>query len=95
MSLIVCVLAKILYDISTTLFTGLDLLLFEFIILEKFVKGSRFSTIKQIKTASLEELKVNAKSAYQKCFEDRKNAVTNISGRDYYEGQKANEIIFV
>ena len=34
------------------------------------MKGRRFSTTEEIKTASVEELKTILKSAYQKCFED-------------------------
>ena len=40
--------------------------------LKKPMKGRRFATIEEIKTASLEELMAIPKSAYQKCFEDWK-----------------------
>lgn len=36
------------------------------------MKGRRFATIEEIKTASLEELKVIPKSAHQKCLGDQK-----------------------
>ena len=36
------------------------------------MKGRRFATIEEIKTASLEELKTIPKSAYEKCFENWK-----------------------
>ena len=40
--------------------------------LKKPMKGQRFATIEEIKTALLEELKAIPKSAYAKCFEDWK-----------------------
>ena len=52
------------------------------------MKGLRFDTIEEIKTASLEELKTIPKSAYQKFFEDWKNHWYKciISEGDYFEG---------
>ncbi|EFN62152.1 hypothetical protein EAG_14509, partial [Camponotus floridanus] len=38
--------------------------------LKRPMKGTRFATIEEIKTASLEELETIPKSAYQKCFKD-------------------------
>jgi hypothetical protein len=44
--------------------------------------------IEQIKTASLEKLKIIPKSAYQKCYEDWKKRWQKciISKRDYFKG---------
>ena len=42
------------------------------------MKGWRFATIEEIKTALLEELNTIPKSAYQKCFEDWKSTGTNV-----------------
>ena len=42
------------------------------------MKGRRFATIEEIKSESLRELKDIRKSAYQKCFEDWKNAGTSV-----------------
>jgi hypothetical protein len=44
--------------------------------------------IEEIKTASLEELKIILKSAYQQCFEDWKKRLYKciISEGDYFEG---------
>jgi len=54
------------------------------------MKGQRFTTIEEIKTASLRELKAIPKSAYQKCFEDWKERWHEciISEGDYFEGEK-------
>ena len=54
------------------------------------MKGRRFDTIEEINTASLEELKVIPKSAYQKCFEDWKKRWRKciISEEDYFGGDK-------
>jgi hypothetical protein len=41
------------------------------------MKGWRFATIEEIKTALLEKLKTIPKSAYQKCFEDWKKCWHN------------------
>ena len=43
---------------------------FLFTKLKKPMKGRRFATIEEVKTASLEELKVIPERAYQKCFKD-------------------------
>jgi hypothetical protein len=49
------------------------------------MKGRRFATIEEIKTAWLEELKTIPKSAYQKCFEDwRKGWHMCITSEGYY-----------
>ena len=52
------------------------------------MKGSRFSTIVEIKTVLLEELKTIPKSADQKCFKDWKKRWHKciISEGDYFEG---------
>jgi len=56
------------------------------------MKGQRFATIEEIKTASLEELKTVPKSAYQKCIEDWKKRWQNciVSVEDYLEGDTIN-----
>ena len=53
------------------------------------MKGRRFATIEEIKTASLEELKAIPICAYQKCFENRKKHWHKciISEGDYFEGE--------
>ena len=58
--------------------------------LKKPMKGRRFATIEEIKTASLEELKAIQKSAFQKWFEDWKKRwhKSIISKGDYFEGDK-------
>lgn len=58
--------------------------------LKRPMKGRRFATIEEIKTASLEELKAIPKSAYQKCFEDWKKRWHKciISEGDYFERDK-------
>lgn len=58
--------------------------------LKKPMKGRRFATIEEIKTASLEELKAIPKIAYQKCFEDWKKRWHKciVSEGDYFEGDK-------
>ena len=52
------------------------------------MKGWRFATIEEIKTALLDELKTIPKSAYQKCFEDWKKRWHKciIFEGDYFEG---------
>ena len=56
--------------------------------LKRPMKGRRFPTIEEIKTASLEEIKTIPKSAYQKCFEDWKKPWNKcvISGGNYFKG---------
>ena len=51
------------------------------------MKGRRFTTIEEIKTASPEELKTISKSAHQKCFKDMKKRWDKyiISEGDYFE----------
>jgi len=60
--------------------------------LKRPMKGRRFATIEEIKTASLEELKAIPKSAYGKCFEDWKNRWHKriVSEGDYFEGDNIN-----
>ena len=60
--------------------------------LKKPMKGRRFATIEEIKTASLEELKAIPKSAYQKCFEDWKKRWHKciISEGGYFQGDNIN-----
>ena len=56
------------------------------------MKGRRFTTIEEIKTASLEELKSIPKSAYEQCFEDWKKRWHQciVSEGDYFEGDNIN-----
>ncbi|GAB1860480.1 Histone-lysine n-methyltransferase setmar-like protein [Camponotus japonicus] len=60
--------------------------------LKRPMKGRRFATIEEIKTASLKELEDIPKSAFQKCFEDWKKRWHKciISEGDYFEGDKIN-----
>ena len=60
--------------------------------LKRPMKGRRFTTIEEIKTASLEELKTIPKSAYEKCFEDWKKRWHKgiVSEGDYFEGGNIN-----
>lgn len=60
--------------------------------LKRPMKGRRFATIEEIKTASLEELKAIPKSAYEKCFDDWKNRWHKciVSEGDYFEGDNIN-----
>ena len=53
------------------------------------MKGWRFATIEDTKTASLEELKTIPKSVYQKCFVDWKKRWHKliIPEGDYFEGE--------
>ena len=51
---------------------ALSLIVDDDIILKRPMKGRRYTTIEEIKTASLEELKTIPKSAHQKCFKDSK-----------------------
>ena len=54
------------------------------------MKGRRYATIEEIKTASNEELNKITKNDFLKCFEDWKRRWHNciISGGDYFEGHK-------
>ena len=54
------------------------------------MKGRRYATIEEIKTASKEELNKVAKNDFLKCFEDWKKTwhKCTISGGDYFEGDK-------
>ena len=60
--------------------------------LKKPMKGHRFSTIEEIKTASLKELKAIPQNDYQKCFDDWKKRWHKciISNGDYFEGDNIN-----
>ena len=62
----------------------------DFFLFPKLKKPMRFTTIEEIKTASLEELKAIQKSAFQKWFEDWKKRwhKSIISKGDYFEGDK-------
>ena len=59
---------------------------------KKPMKGHRFSTIEDIKTASLKELKAIPQNYYQKCFNDWKKRWHKciISNGDYFEGDNIN-----
>ena len=68
-----------------------DLTPYDFFLFPKLkrpMKGRRFATIEEIKTAQLEELKTITKSAYPKCFEDWKKRSHKciISEGDYFQG---------
>ncbi|UYV75832.1 hypothetical protein LAZ67_13001491 [Cordylochernes scorpioides] len=54
------------------------------------MKGRRYATLDDIKTASKEELKKILKNDFLKCFEDWKNRWHKciISHGDYFEGDK-------
>ncbi|UYV80514.1 hypothetical protein LAZ67_19000397 [Cordylochernes scorpioides] len=54
------------------------------------MKGRRYATLDEIKTASKEELKKIFKNDFLKCFEDLKNRWHEciISHGDYFEGDK-------
>ncbi|UYV84149.1 hypothetical protein LAZ67_X001330 [Cordylochernes scorpioides] len=54
------------------------------------MKGRRYATVDEIKTASKEELKKILKNDFLKCFEDWKNRWHKciISHWDYFEGDK-------
>ena len=56
------------------------------------MKGRRFTTIEEIKTASLEELKAIPKSAYEKRFEywTKRRHKCIVSEGDYFEGDNIN-----
>ncbi|UYV62851.1 hypothetical protein LAZ67_2002151 [Cordylochernes scorpioides] len=58
--------------------------------LKRPVKGRRYATLDEIKTASKEELKKILKNDFLKCFEDWKNRWHKciISHGDYFEGDK-------
>ncbi|UYV79043.1 hypothetical protein LAZ67_17000846 [Cordylochernes scorpioides] len=58
--------------------------------LKRPMKGRRYATLDEIKTASKEELKKILKSDFLKCFEDWKNRWHKciISHGDYFEGDK-------
>ena len=57
--------------------------------LKRPMKGLRFATTEEKKTASPEELKTIPKSTYQKCFEEWKKHWHKciISEGDYFEGE--------
>ncbi|UYV71265.1 hypothetical protein LAZ67_8002433 [Cordylochernes scorpioides] len=63
---------------------------FSFPKLKRPMKGRRYATLDEIKTASKEELKKIFKNDFLKCFEDRKNRWHKciISHGDYFEGDK-------
>jgi len=50
------------------------------------MKGRRYATIEEIKTASKEELNKITKNDFLNCFEDWKKCI--ISNGDYFEGDK-------
>ena len=56
------------------------------------MKGHRFLTIEEIKTASLKELKAIPQNDYQECFDDSKKRWDKciISNGDYFEGDNIN-----
>ena len=58
--------------------------------LKRPMKGRRYATIEEIKTASLEELNKITKNDFFKCFEDWKKRWQKciISAGDYFEGDK-------
>ncbi|UYV63879.1 hypothetical protein LAZ67_2005879 [Cordylochernes scorpioides] len=58
--------------------------------LKRPMKGRRYATLDEIKTASKEELKKKKKKDFLKCFEDWKNRWHKciISHGDYFEGDK-------
>ncbi|UYV76948.1 hypothetical protein LAZ67_14002538 [Cordylochernes scorpioides] len=58
--------------------------------LKRPMKGRRYATLDEIKTASKEELKKNFFYDFLKCFEDWKNRWHKciISHGDYFEGDK-------
>ncbi|UYV74235.1 hypothetical protein LAZ67_11002565, partial [Cordylochernes scorpioides] len=58
--------------------------------LKRLMKGRRYATLDEIKTASKEELKKIFKNDFLKCFEDWKNRWHKciISHGDYFEGDK-------
>ncbi|UYV74896.1 hypothetical protein LAZ67_12001710 [Cordylochernes scorpioides] len=58
--------------------------------LKRSMKGRRYATLDEIKTASKEELKIFLKNDFMKCFEDWKNPWHKciISHGDYSEGDK-------
>ena len=60
--------------------------------LKKPMKGHLFSTIEEIKTASLKELKAIPQNDYQKCFDDWKKRWHKciISNGEYFEGDNIN-----
>ncbi|UYV70165.1 hypothetical protein LAZ67_7002045 [Cordylochernes scorpioides] len=61
--------------------------------LKRPMKGRRYATLDEIKTASKEELKNIFKKYFLKCFEDWKNRWHKciISHGDYFEGDKINK----
>ncbi|UYV61861.1 hypothetical protein LAZ67_1006871 [Cordylochernes scorpioides] len=68
--------------------------------LKRPMKGRRYATFDEIKTASKEELKKKKKKDFLKCFEDWKNRWHKciISHEDYFEGDKigardSNELV--
>ncbi|UYV80513.1 hypothetical protein LAZ67_19000396 [Cordylochernes scorpioides] len=66
---------------------------FLFLKLKRPMKGRRYATLDEIKTASKEELKKIFKNDFLKCFEDLKNRWHEciISHGDYFEGDKIDE----
>ena len=64
--------------------------LFLFLKLKRPMKGRRYATLDEIKTASKEELNKIKKDDFLKCFEDWKNRWHKciISHGDYFEGDK-------
>ncbi|UYV77722.1 hypothetical protein LAZ67_15002049 [Cordylochernes scorpioides] len=63
--------------------------------LKRPMKGRRYATPDEIKTASKEELKNILKNDFLKCFEDWKNRWHKciISHGDYFEGNKIDEAL--
>ncbi|UYV65275.1 hypothetical protein LAZ67_3003775, partial [Cordylochernes scorpioides] len=62
--------------------------------LKRPMKGRRYATLDEIKTASKEEPKKIFKNDFLKCFEDRKNRWHKciISHGDYFEGDKIEKL---
>ncbi|UYV60688.1 hypothetical protein LAZ67_1001909 [Cordylochernes scorpioides] len=63
--------------------------------LKRPMKGRRYATLDEIKTASKEELKKILKNDFLKCFEDCKNRWHKciMSHGDYFEGDKIEEFL--
>jgi len=60
--------------------------------IKRTLKGRRFTSIDDIKSASLKELKAISKIEFEKCFEDWKKRWHKciISNGDYFEGDNIN-----
>lgn len=61
--------------------------LFLFPRLNKIVKGHYFATVEDLEQKLLSELKAIPQTAFQKCFEQKKNVGINVFSRmeDYFE----------